>query len=248
MEGITYKDARRLLYGQVINSVPDSKVVAFRECFLKNKKAQLYVVKRGIEDRIAIEFRLGYDPHTNRIAIPIFDQFLTCVNMRLMAFNNKRLTKHKAINIKGHGEVRLYPEWLAKDEDKLLLVEGEWDCLIGRQLGLPTVTWTGGANAWNHDYDWLLKNKAVMVLYDGDDAGRKGSEEAMRMLGKITHWGQVVERSPLMSKACGKDLNDWYKEEPETVRVFVNEFNQWDPQTVDLDPTVCPCCGRKYED
>ena len=241
MNGITYTEARRTLYGCVIHAVPDSKVVAFRECYAKNGGgAQYYVAKRGIEERVATEFRLGYDPNTKRVAIPIFDQFLTCVNMRLMAM---RPSKHKAINMKDHGEVRLYPEWLAKDEDKLLLVEGEWDCLIGRQLGLPAVTWTGGANAWNHDYDWLLKNKNVMVCYDTDDAGNEGGEQATKLLSKLNS-NTITFQPPL---AIGKDLNDWHQQDFQIERELIATFDDWDPQIQDVSAKVCPCCGRKYD-
>ena len=248
MEGGIYSDARRVLYEQVVHAIGVDIVGVFQTRLAYHKPALTYLDERGITPGTTSQFRLGYDPHTKRIAIPIFDQFNTCINMRLMAFHK---SKFKAINTKGHGEVRLYPEWLAMKEDKLLLVEGEWDCLIGRQLRLPTVTWTGGAGSWNHNYDWLFKGKNVMVMYDNDAAGVVGTHNTVNKLVKVAN----MTTTQLVPKEAGKDLNDWLLADgfSASLNNFVKRFNSWNPpfnqvQEVETKPGYCPACGRRYED
>lgn len=207
MQEITYMEARKQLYDEVVDAIPASKYMTFFKLLYRNRKAQGYLHRRGLSEDTIRAFHIGYDPNTKRITIPILDQFGSCVNIRMPAFDATRKSKYKTLNTKGHGEVRLYPEWLAVKEDKLLLVEGEWDCLIGRQLGLPTVTWTGGANSWNKDYDWLFKGKNIGILYDADEAGTEGANAAFRSLSLVA--GNVYNYPPLATGKNNKDLSDW---------------------------------------
>ena len=242
MQDLTYLDARRQLYDEVVDAVPASVYVTFWKRLITHTKGLDYLMGRGIRSVTKDQFHLGFDPHTKRITVPIFDQFMSCVNVRMIAFDKSRDSKHKALNMKGHGEVRLYPEWLAVNEDKLLLVEGEWDCLIGRQLDLPTVTWTGGANAWNAEYAWLFKGKNVMVLYDTDEAGAEGSKHVCKMLGPVAN--EVREMRVEVRGKEAKDLNDWYLRNPVVVRDIVEKFHEWNP-VMKQQGHVCPACGRE---
>lgn len=249
MEGKSYLEARKELYDQVVDAIPASKYVAYQTALFKNAAPQDYLDDRGVRSDTVKAFRLGYDPSTHRITIPILDQFSTCVNIRMAAFQKSRDSKCKMINSRGHGEVRLYPEWLAIKEDKLLLVEGEWDCLIGRQIGLPTVTWTGGATSWSRDYEWLFRGKDVMVCYDADDAGRRGGDAALISLARI-----AANTKAFMSErtefTTGKDLNDWHLHSPSIVLQLKQEFERWSPQVMDVrvQSGICPCCGRAYDE
>jgi len=240
MQEINYMEARKQLYDDVVNAIPASKYMTFWKRLIKNPKAMSYLTGRGIGSATIADYHLGYDPHTKRITIPILDQFGSCVNIRMPAFDRSRKSKYKTLNAKGHGEVRLYPEWLAVNEDKLLLVEGEWDCLIGRQLRLPTVTWTGGANGWNHDYDWLFKDKNVMVMYDNDESGRKGQANAIEKLNRVV--ANCSSYTPI--DGMPKDLNDWWLKSPEAVRKFRAMFFNWNPEVKQFGH-VCPACGRE---
>ena len=242
MQEVTYMEARKQLYDEVVDAIPASKYISYVKILRRGGKPCAYLNNRGISIETAGKFHLGFDPHTKRITIPIMDQFGSCVNIRMMSCDKSRGSKYKAINTKEHGEVRLYPEWLAVKEDKLLLVEGEWDCLIGRQIGLPTVTWTGGANSWNHDYDWLFKNKNVMILYDSDGPGGEGGRAAYKMLLPVASNTTVLEL--VGDTANGKDLNDWFIHSPITIGWVREAFKQWNPE-IKQAGRVCPACGRE---
>jgi len=242
MMEVTYMEARKQLYDEVVDAISASVYVTFWKRLVTHTKGLNYLTGRGITSLTKDQFHIGYDPHTKRITIPILDQFGSCVNIRMVAFDKSRESKHKALNTKGHGEVRLFPEWLAVKEDKLLLVEGEWDCLIGRQLGLPTVTWTGGANAWNHNYDWVFKGKNVVVLYDTDAPGRQGASTAFKMLSPVANM-VVLDHIFGGDGVRGKDLNEWYLNETPKLVEFITWFDRWNPD-IKQEGHVCPSCGR----
>ena len=234
---LEYTDARMILYQQITNALPEAKAIKFHKNLTRNILAIKYIMQeRRIDDEQISIYKLGFDPNTERITIPIFDQFGYLVNIRYMAWNKK--SKYKVINDNGHGAARLYPEADLVTMDKVLLVEGEWDCLVGKTFGLPTITWTGGAGAWDHQYDWLFKNKHVFVLYDNDDAGRKGAQQAKEALQRVTTCSIIPPPS-----ARGKDLSDWAREEPHLLRdIGVHMRNT--TVTVTKQTRTCPCCGQ----
>ena len=241
MEEYTYDQARRILYEDVVKAISASKVRKFEVVLRLNDRAINYLVKkRGLNGTVAKKHRLGLDPKTGRLAIPIFDQFGTCVNIRLASWNRK--SKFKMINTKGCGEVRLYPENHIVHEKKILLVEGEWDCLVARRFGIPAATWTGGASNFNKDYLWLLQNKVVFILYDNDEAGEKGKWKMIEELRGVA--GVVKTLDPLSPE--GKDISDWALADPkcmERLRLFVDMFKVNGKRA----KKICPTCGLEVK-
>jgi DNA primase len=161
------------------------------------------------------------------------------VNIRRIAWGKGlKDSRYRALNTKGHGECRLFPEGEVVKADRMVLVGGEWDALIGRQCGMPTVSWTGGEGSWNHEYDWIFRDKGVFILYDNDDAGKRGAEEAMK---KARRAGacHVENLMPLMK---AKDLNDWYLKDPQAVFFLASDVKA---QVVVRENTgICPYCGQ----
>jgi DNA primase len=243
MEGVPYLEARDLLYKQVTNSIPDAKVRTFRKHLLKERRKYVTNI-RGLSEEVINDHNLGYDPHTHRITIPILDQFGECVNIRYMGWTKEQRAKSKVYNEKGHGEARLYPEWKMMDEDVIILVEGEWDCLVGRTHGLPTVTWTGGAGAWDSSYNWMFKGKHVLILYDADSAGQEGAKHALEQVSRVAKAEIVTE--PQRWK--GKDLSEWVSNNAKHTVGYLDvlcgmrkaELNKPRAQ-------LCPCCGQEVK-
>ncbi|MBU2177412.1 MAG: hypothetical protein KJ556_20160, partial [Gammaproteobacteria bacterium] len=151
--GITYQEASKNLYDMVVgNTIPRSRVQACMKYFRDPTgiDAATYLMnERGLLPTIINAFELGLDPNTQRITIPIFDEFGVCVNIRMAAWDKKRKSRYKVINTKGHGATRIYPEWLVVREEKVLLVGGEFDVLIGRTHKLPTCCSTNGEGIWS---------------------------------------------------------------------------------------------------
>lgn len=241
---IGYHEARRVLYDMVVKAIPKSKVRAFMAYLNSKRGAEPKHARKYIEDvrrldmRVAQDFGMGLDPHTHRLTLPVYDQFGSCVNIRLLAWSKK--SDCKVINTKDHGEVRLYPEWLIVKEDRVVLVEGEFDMLIGRQYGLPTCTWTAGASNWGNNWTWILKDKIVFILYDNDEAGRKGTDEAVEKLKGVSRCTIVLD--PLMKE--GKDLNDWARLDHTKVQFLASDVEAYKAPEI-VHKNICPHCGQE---
>jgi DNA primase len=239
MNDLTYMQARTELYESVVNAIPMVKVEKMEAALRKNKAAIKYIEKkRNIPLDVAEDFHLGVDPFTGRISIPIVDQYKTCVNIRLMAWD--RDSRDKAINTKGHGEIRLYPEWLMVDEKKILLCEGEWDCLVARSRGIPAVTWTGGSGGINRAYLEMFEGKVVYILYDNDKAGIDGAEAmALALHGRSA---ETVMVKP--SIAAGKDLTDWSFTAPDYLNFIKLRIER---HMIPHNTAIkhCPTCGQR---
>jgi len=238
MEGCSQEDAKHRLYSMVVDVVPEAQVQAYVKYF--KKKALDYLRGRNISDDIIDKFKLGQEPQSDRITIPIYDQFGFCVNIRRMGWLKEHRTK--ALNIKGKGAVRLFPEKNLIMERRIVLVEGEFDCLVGRALGLPTVTWTGGASNWNDEYTHLFTGKAVWLLYDNDRAGREGMEQAREKLAPFTP--HIFQPEPPLGKRY-KDLTDWSYQNKTFIfdlkmAIRLHRFPRYEKQV-----KVCPCCGQE---
>lgn len=243
---IPYIEARQMLYHEVVNAIPLAQVYARKKALMKRPKAHEYLLwERNFSEGIIKDFDLGYDIPSDRIVIPVYDSFGTCVNMRRFAWKKGNKSKYRALNTDGHGENRLYPEHMLAEEDKILLVGGEWDVLCGRSFGLPCYSWTGGEGSWNENYNWLFKNKSVWVLYDNDEAGIAGQKAALLHLGRLPTRG-LEGLSPL-DEEKGKDLTDWTFTETgeanlEHLRHMIEEYV---PRTPKINRGLCPCCGQK---
>jgi DNA primase len=110
----------------------------------------------------------------------------------------------------------LYPD--IPPDDWVLIVEGPWDALMGRQYGLPTVTCTTGADTWKDEWSLELEDHRAFVLYDCDHAGRKGAEKVKASMPHAT----IVDLAPRLSN--GYDLSDHLRKYGSTDRLmeFIN--------------------------
>jgi DNA primase len=244
MEGFPYTRARDMLMASAIDAVPDEQIRAFERCLAKNTKAMRYLLeKRNLSEEIISAFRLGYDPHDKRIAIPILDQFGYCRNIRRMGWLKEH--KSKALNLKGRGETRLFPEHKIILERRLLLVEGEFDCLVGRAFGLPAVTWTGGAGSWSEEHEHFFKGKYVMVWYDNDSPGHTGANSAKdQLLGLALHTYKVVW--PRGTKS-GRDMTDVSLEKPGRLAFVRDQIASFKFPPRSAVVRTCPCCGGEVD-
>lgn len=84
----------------------------------------------------------------------------------------------------------LWGWWLVTQQHRAIIItEGEWDAMTACQIGLPypCLSLPSGASnmTWiDNDYDALLQFEAIYLLFDNDEAGDKGAEEAAKRLGR----------------------------------------------------------------
>lgn len=195
-------------------------------------KLAALINKRGLTLETIRRFSIGWSVvkkdrlSRRRYSIPVYDKNGELVNIRY--YSMAPTAKHKIVNAKGHGSPpRLYP-FHSLEAQEILVVEGEWDALIGCQNGFSAITGTHGARTWYHGFTEHFRGKDVYLCYDNDEEGDKGSQIAANVLKEVANSVRIL--SPL-SSAEGSDLTDYFlnggtaerlREEMESGRLVVN--------------------------
>lgn len=168
-----------------------------------------YLKSRGITEETARTFRLGYVKHpelgheqfANRIAIP----YITPTGIVDIRFRSADATDTgpKYLSRPGAPTHIYNVKALGEDTDTLVVCEGEFDTIIATQARLNAVG-LPGANNWKSFFVRLMSDfTRVVVLIDGDNAGRE--------MGK--HLAREVDNCVVVPMPDGMDVNDVYLQE-----------------------------------
>ena len=115
--------------------------------------------KRGLTIDTIKQYKLGL--RNERITIPIFNSKNECINIRLYSIVKDKVKMLNYTEGKTrYGGIRLYPISNISKK-KILIVEGEMDCLLMNQLGFNTITITGGAGAFKVEWLHLFKGSCL---------------------------------------------------------------------------------------
>lgn len=80
------------------------------------------------------------------------------------------------------GKVTLYGADKINEHKKILITEGEKDCLVAWSLNIPAVTSTGGAQSFQEEWVSLFQDKEVTICLDNDLAGAQGTVKILNYL------------------------------------------------------------------
>lgn len=185
---------------ETLPEIPESVVDAHHKALLQREKALKFLrEKKGLTIDTIAKYQLGYDG--KRITIPIRDEQGIIRNIR--RYHSVKKPKMLAYK-QGHGDVRFFPID-ALESAELVLCEGEWDCMLARQMGIPAVTHTGGAKTWKNEWVSLFADKRIWICYDNDEPGKTGAEKAAKALAKVAEV-RIIE---LPVTGEGEDFSDW---------------------------------------
>ena len=164
-----------------------------------------YLKSRGITEQTAIMFRLGFvrepemghEPYVGKLAIP----YLTptgVIDIRFRSLNNDSGPKYLS---RPGATTHIYNiNALSNDSDVLAICEGELDTVVATQAGFSAVG-LPGANNWKSFYTRVLADwSKVVLLCDGDNAGREMAKHLSRELDNVF---------PVFMPE-GQDVNDVY--------------------------------------
>ena len=187
-------------------------------------------VHRGVTQDTLTRFQIGMTYATGsdldvdlkhpRITFPIYDRTDVLINVRKHLFAWEApdtLDRQKLGKTLPHGPglpAGLFPQSVVQGEDgkaagHLLLVEGEPDALLANQLGFPAVSGTGGAGGWSPRGTRELEGVGrITILYDADEAGRKGAKARAKDLSGTIPDVRIAE----LPAGLGKDLTEWIVE------------------------------------
>lgn len=149
---------------------------------------------RGLRPEVIEHFGLGYCSKgilRGCIAIPIHNR-----EGELVAYAGRRLREN---TIKRKGKY-MFPKGFRKERELFnvhralavaedvgfIVVEGFFSAIALAQMGFTSTVATMGSSASQHQLEQLAAAKEVLVLFDGDEAGRVGAEQIREALAKRT--------------------------------------------------------------
>lgn len=164
-------------------------------------KAGRYLSARGITREVATMFRLGYvsddSEYRGRLAIPyLTGAGVVDIRYRLLDGDGPKYLSRPGAKTRLYNVAALFA-----DSTTLYVTEGEIDCISASMCGLPAVG-VPGANNWQPHFKLLMQDyERVIVLCDGDEAGRQ--------FGKTV--AKEVDNTIPVAMPSGMDVNDVLK-------------------------------------
>lgn len=192
-----------------------------KEYKIGGKRAEALAVSREIPASILIEAGLYFDGE--RYGFPVRNQ-----NGNIVNFRRFRLApKLKVIGLPGVGAWLWGIDQIKPLTKKVLIFEGEWDCLAFRQFLIEqgfedefrSGEWVAisvpGAGIWKSDWYKFIEGKDVVLCYDNDGPGQRGMARTFEALGggdkfakrklQVVNWPDGLP--------SGFDFRDFYKSE-----------------------------------
>ena len=116
---------RRQLDVQPAKGVSSAIVEEYHAALKMNAELQAELFKRkGITKESISRFRLGWNHRGKRLTIPVRDKTGEYVNIRQYDLLKLHDPKSKMTNIKGHGDLELFP-WEQLENPAVIITEGE---------------------------------------------------------------------------------------------------------------------------
>lgn len=209
------------------------------ELLFNNDAMLLYLLRRGLTEETIIEARLGYVPLNYGISQSLPSQHSkeiqqnTGLVLSSREFLQQRITIPYVISdsvsqVRGKDpngkyvtppgqKVRLYNVDALRSAEKVIITEGEFDCLILQQhlresnssvLQNVAVVGVAGANALPEDFENYFPNiKRIFIGFDNDTVGRKASEKVSALLGQRC---RTIHLPELGGSTPNKDWTDLF--------------------------------------
>lgn len=148
----------------------------------------LRLLQENRNDSISIETlreRVGFHPLTQQYILPYTNNKNEVINLKLYNFHLMISAAEFAIDLYG-----LWDLDNIINSDQIFICEGEWDwmywhdCLKQLGITIPIVA-VPGAGSFKENNLTLFQGKSVYLLFDNDNAGRKGVQRTTKMLNGI---------------------------------------------------------------
>jgi hypothetical protein len=171
-----------------------------------------YLNSRGINDDLIVRYKIGYGEFYGRhwLTIPIRDKEGKFIFFKLRKDpdDDNNDTKYKFYPI--GSEAALYGlDEIQGEQELIVITEGEFDRLLLVSSGVPAITSTAGAGTFKDDWlDDLEEITNIYICFDRDEAGDKGSEKLIKMIGDKFP-DKNIYRIALPEMENGKDITDF---------------------------------------
>lgn len=183
--------------------------------------AKVWLAERGLSPHTQQSHRLGFvgqpqhDGHhrfQGAISIPYHNPDRSVRAIRFRYFQGAYSYKYD--NIKGQ-RVHLY-QVANTVKHRVWVCEGEFDSLILSQMGFPAVG-IPGSQSFHPSWKYLFANcEEVSLVFDSDEAGRKGADRIGRILGDVVDTLRRINLPP------GMDVTDMHQADAEELKRLVS--------------------------
>lgn len=172
-----------------------------------------YMQKRKLSVQICEKFSIRYDPKSQCIVFPVWDEQNNLVMFTRRSVNNKTFLIDKDV---------VKPVYLLNFINKenikeVVVCESQINALYAWSLGYPAIALFGTGTS--EQYEILNRSgiRHYILCFDGDNAGRSGRERFIKNIRQDV----LVDT---LNVPLGKDLNDLSKEE--VTKLFTELDNQ----------------------
>ena len=177
-----------------------------KECLSK------FLEYRALKGNTVQVFGIGYDKEEDYFSIPIFDDIGNLRGIKYYNHNKKpkfMWGKNPAFDTSNY----LYPiKSLINENSQVILVEGELDALTLIDKGFNGVSFTSGSNSFNEDLKAYFRNKNVIIIYDNDEAGKKGALNVANGLRDIVSSIKIFDWTLIKDAKSKYDITDLFRE------------------------------------
>lgn len=180
---------------------------------LDGSDGSLYLKNRSLTSEVQVRFRLGYvenplpghEKYRGRIAIPyITSSGVVDIRFRAVPPGGDPMGKvlgAKILSMPGSPSRPYNTLALGRQEQFVVICEGEFDTITADMAGIPAVGFPG-AKSWERLYWRMFRYRRVAILADPDDAGEKFAEKVSTSIP-----GSVIIPMP-----DGHDVNSYVME------------------------------------
>lgn len=162
-----------------------------------------YMDKRKLSKKVCEVFKVKYDPKSESLVFPVWDE------TGKLWMLTRRSVKNKQFIIDKDKEKPVYLMNYIREKNisEVTVVESQINALTAWGFGYPAVA-TFGCNVTDKQMEIFNKSglKRILLCFDGDEAGRKGTKKFIDNIRKDIFVDVIVMPQ-------GKDVNDLTEEE-----------------------------------
>lgn len=143
--------------------------------------AEQYLKDHGISEESVKRFHITSDDHELNIPIKNIDDQIIWTKHRNLEYDPDDKDSKKYINDTG-SKVALFNIRSHSTKKTIVMTEGEIDAIKLDQEGIPAISPTAGAETFNKELAMALAGKTVYIVYDNDEAGKKGIRKVLEFI------------------------------------------------------------------
>ena len=191
-----------------------------------------YLNDRGITDELIAENKLGWGNFYGKwwITIPITNRDGKYIFLKLRKNPDDNSNSEKYKTFPAGNEATIYG-WLSlngRDKTKIVICEGEFDCLMLSKLAIPAITSTAGAGTFKKEWLEYLKNfDDIYVAFDKDETGQKESEKVIKLLAENLSETSLYKITLPNRMTDGKDISDYFNLYNGNPDEFIFDLSKW---------------------